>query len=773
MEAVEGSLIPSIFDSAVVHGMAANQGVADDISPKTVILETDSTGLAARISLPPFPPHPGPFGMSRLGLLAILLVVCPGGLSGSDESPDDFFERKIRPVLVQHCYRCHSAEGDSLKGNLLLDSRDGMRRGGDSGPAVVPGDIRKSLVIDALRYESLEMPPSGKLPDAVIADFEKWVQMGAPDPRVDVSAPLPVTASTINWEEARRFWAFQKPKGTAPPAVVRTDWSRRPIDRFVLHDLEQAGLTPAEPADARTLIRRVTFDLTGLPPAPEQVEQFVADESDDAYGILVEQLMAAPQFGERWARLWLDVARYAEDQAHIVGANRELCYPNAYRFRDWVIQSLNADLPYDEFIRQQLAADLIDPTNPESHVALGFIGLGPKYYRRGAPEVMAEEWEDRVDTVSRGLLGLTVACARCHHHKYDPIPTEDYYALAGVFASTEMFNRPLPGTVEASKGGQAKKPEEALHIVRDASPRDLEVFIRGDVTRKGPKIERHFLTALCEGTPTRLQNGSGRLDLANAIASRDNPLTARVIVNRVWAQLFRQGLVRTMSNFGALGERPSHPELLDDLAVRFMDNGWSLKWLIRELVMSATYRQSSHASPAVLAADPENRLLSRMPRRRLSVEAWRDGLLFVSGELQPVVFGASLDPMKPDAVRRTIYSEISRLELNRLLALFDFPDPNTHNPSRNETTTPLQKLFVLNSPFMQQRAKSLQARVAMEAGNDRRLRVLLLYRRVFGRDATDADQLLADQFLGSDATESRWVDYAHALLASNEFLILD
>ncbi|HVJ69191.1 MAG TPA: DUF1549 and DUF1553 domain-containing protein, partial [Caulifigura sp.] len=446
---------------------------------------------------------------------------------------------------------------------------------------------------------------------------------------------------------------------------------------------------------------------------------------------------------------------------------------NAYRYRDWVIGAFNDDMPYDEFIRRQLAADLIDPEDVDSHVALGFIGLGPKYYRRGAPEVMAEEWEDRVDTVSRGLQGLTVACARCHHHKYDPIPTEDYYALAGVFASTEMFNRPLSQSNETTKGGQAKKPEESIHVVRDANPRNIEVMIRGDAFKKGPVVERHFLTALCDETPAPLQHGSGRLDLANAIASRDNPLTARVIVNRVWAQFFKHGLVRTMSNFGALGERPSHPELLDDLAVRFMENGWSLKWLMREIVLSSTYRQSSHVTEQALQLDPENRFLSRMPRRRLSIEAWRDAVLAASGELEPSVFGVSLDPSNVEARRRTIYSEISRLELNKLLALFDFPDPNTHNPQRNETTTPLQKLFVLNSPFMIRHAGKLRDGVGAEAGDDAPLRVVLMYRRVFGRTPSAEEQQLAYEFLGESPSGERWSEYAHALLASNEFLILD
>jgi hypothetical protein len=711
--------------------------------------------------------------MNRLSLLTMFLLYPLAPMVRADEGTD-FFERKIRPVLAQHCYECHSVDADSLKANLFLDSREGMRRGGDSGPAVVPNDLEKSLILAAIRYETVEMPPDGRLPDDVITDFVKWVEMGAPDPReAPVKGIATTQAAEIDWEAARQFWSFLPPERHASPTVSDVNWVRTPIDGFILAQLDAAALSPSEPADRRTLIRRVTLDLIGLPPTPDEVQAFIDDASPRAYEELVERLLASPHYGERWARLWLDVARYAEDQAHIVGNDRELCYPNAYLYRDWVIAALNADMPYDEFLRRQLAADVVDPDDTAGHVALGFIGLGPKYYRRNAPEVMAEEWEDRVDTVARGLLGLTVACARCHHHKFDPIATEDYYALAGVFAGTEMFNRPMTEGAETNKDGQAKKPDEALHIVRDKEPRDLNVMIRGDVNNTGPVVPRRFLTVLCSAEPAKFEHGSGRLDLAKAIASRDNPLTARVIVNRIWGQHFGRPLVATTSNFGALGETPTHPELLDDLAVRFMDKGWSLKWLHREIVLSSAYQQSSHIESAKTAIDPANKLLWRMNRKRLDVETWRDSILFVAGRLDATVGGTSINPASPDESRRTIYSEISRLELNKLLALFDFPDPNTHNPGRVQTTTPLQKLFVLNSPFMVRQAEALRERLERDAGDDARARIARAYELLYGRLPDEEELELGLAFVGASAGEEQWTGYAHVLLGGNEMLVVD
>jgi hypothetical protein len=729
--------------------------------------------------------------MSRLAAALGLAFICRAVLAadGAALSPEDveFFETKIRPVLVEKCYECHSQSAKELKGGLLLDSREAMRKGGDTGAAVTPGEVEKSLLLSALRYEDFEMPPSGKLPDETIKDFETWVRRGAPDPRDPAPSPAAVKSS-LDLAEARQFWAFQPPQRHPAPVVQNAAWVQRPIDAFILARLAASRLQPSPLADRRMLARRLSFDLIGLPPSPEEVEAFVRDDSPKAYENLVERLLASPHFGERWARLWLDVSRYAEDQAHIVGDDKSLFYPNAYRYRDWVIAALNDDVPYNRFIKLQLAADLMD--EPEQLPALGFIGLGPKYYRRNAKEVMAEEWEDRVDVVTRGLLGLTVACARCHDHKFDPIPTEDYYALAGVFSSTEMYNQPLDETKETEKKGQAKNPEHALHIVRDGEVRDLPVFLRGNVENEGPTAPRRFLQILSPETPKSFSHGSGRLELAEAIVDPQNPLTARVLVNRVWGQMFGRPLVATASNFGKLGEPPTHPELLDDLAVRFMENGWSLKWLLREMAMSATYQQSSIAELEEgdsLAAsnpqseisnpqslDPANTLLGRMNRKRLDVERWRDAILWVAGRLDPAIGGPSMEPHDPEETRRTLYARISRLDLNDMLSLFDFPDPNAHSDRRNATTTPLQKLFVLDSPWMVRQADALAERIHREGGTTEGARIDYGYRLLYNRPARQDEVQLAVEYLGpEEGRQERWREYAQVLLAASEMMFVD
>src|SRR6056297_2028927 len=490
----------------------------------------------------------------------------------------DFFESKIRPVLIRHCYECHSDGADVIQAGLRVDDSGAMQRGGDSGEAILPGEPDNSLLIAAIRYDGMEMPPDQKLPDDVVRDFETWVRRGAvmpPPENPENAIHETIDQATIDWSSARRHWSFRSPEPHAAPTDVgpdsgATDWSTRKADRFVSAKLGEAGLSPNPRADKRTWLRRVTYDLTGLPPTPEEVRLFVTDHRPLAQRRVVERLLSTAAYGEHWARVWMDVARYAEDQAHIVGNNDSLTYPNAYLYRDWVIAALAADMPYDEFVRQQLAADLLNLDAPDSHVALGFLGLGPKYYRRGSLEVMAEEWEDRVDVVSRGLLGLTAACARCHDHKYDPVRTEDYYALAGVFASTEMYNKPLPASpvpeqqagdsekndnAKQKKKPKKKEPEEALHVIREGKPQDLAVMIRGKVDNRGDIVPRGFLQVLFEGPRKEFTNGSGRAELAAAITDPQNPLTARVIVNRVWKEYFGRGLVATPSNFGQIGER--------------------------------------------------------------------------------------------------------------------------------------------------------------------------------------------------------------------------
>jgi hypothetical protein len=574
----------------------------------------------------------------------------------------------------------------------------------------------------------------------------------------------------------RSFWSFQPPKSTEPPAPkANAAWPRNRVDRFVLRGMEEKNLRPAPGASRPVLVRRLSFDLAGLPPAPDEVEAFVLDNRPDAYERLVERLLASPRFGERMASLWLPLARYAEDQAHQVGDDTKFFYPNAWRYRQWVIDAFNRDLPYDKFLTCQLAADKVAGAAPQDLAALGFLGLGPKYYNRGRTEVMADEWEDRVDTVTRTMLGLTVACARCHDHKFDPIPTADYYALAGVFASTKMVNRKPDGTVQDKELDAKQVDRETVHVVADGDAKDLHVFVRGSAERQGELAPRHFLSVLSKGPPAPFKDGSGRRELAERVASRDNPLTARVMVNRVWGMLLGVPIVPTPSNFGRSGQPPSDQALLDDLSARFMDGGWSVKWLVRELVTSAVYRQSAGADATAARVDPSNELLARMNRRRLSVEQWRDAVLAVNGRLE-LGGGASLELSDPANVRRTVHARVSRLKLNDLLMQFDYPDANVHAEKRSGTNTATQKLFMLNSPFMVEQSKAFAARLAKEAP-DEPDRVRLAFRLLFAREP-DADELdLAAGFLRRPDSQSqgmtRWEQYAQVLLVSNEALYVD
>jgi hypothetical protein len=708
-------------------------------------------------------------------ILTVILVVVPRiHPQAADVPPEgaEFFEQKIRPVLVKHCYECHSAESKNVKGGLRLDTRAAVLAGGESGLIVVPRKINDSPILAALRYESFEMPPAGKLPERVIADFERWIMMGVPDPR-EGEVVRPETPK-IEFASAREFWSFKPPTRHQALAISNSKFVKKPHDSFVLARLNEAGLKPSVRADRHTLARRLHLTLLGIPPTSEELDSFISNSSPNSYDAMVDRVLASPHFGERMARLWLDISRYAEDQAHIVGNNGSLLYPNAYLYRDWVINAFNDDMPYDDFVRLQLAADLIAPKEQSQYVALGFVGLGPKYYRRNDPEVMADEWENHVDTLSRGLLGLTVACARCHDHKYDPIPTTDYYSLAGVFASISMFNRPINDKKEKNKNGEAKNPVDAVHIVKEAKPTDLNVQIRGDVKNKGEIVQRGFPQILSAGLHAKFNEGSGRRELAEQIVRRDNPLTARVIVNRVWGLLFGKPIVRTPSNFGTLGKPPTHPKLLDDLSVRFMENGWSIKWLCREIILSSTWQQRSDLKEAGQRADPSNRLLWRMNRRRLDVESWRDTILFSAGRLNRTVGGKSIDPTDPKETRRTVYSKVSRLDLNPMLAMFDFPDPNVHAGTRIETTTPLQKMFVLNSPFMVAQVDALAQRCLAVADEDSK-RINWAYQTLFGRGPTPEERKLGLEFLGDhdDKHTERWKQYAQVLLASNELLMID
>jgi mono/diheme cytochrome c family protein len=694
----------------------------------------------------------------------------------------EFFEKNIRPLLAESCFKCHGP--DKQKGGLRLDSRADLLKGGDSGPAIVPGKPAESLLLKAVSYQQeLRMPPKEKLDQAQLALLARWITDGAPWPATATEIrPITPGKEFRITDKDRAFWSFQPVANPTLPTVRDAGWVQTSVDRFILARLEAAGKQHAAAADRSTLIRRVSFDLIGLPPAPEEVDAFVADQRPDAYERLVDRLLASPHYGERWARHWLDLARYGEDQAHTFQARK---YPNGYRYRDWLVQAFNSDLPYDRFIKEQLAADVLElPDRQANLAALGFFALGPVYY--GDPKKL-DQYDDRVDTLTRGLLGLTVACARCHDHKFDPISQKDYYGLAGIFASTEYVEAPLVSAeeVEAAKktwtDADRKKnvppPYPVVHALKEGTPTNLRVLIRGNPNTPSDEAPRRFL-AILNLEPKPFARGSGRLELAEAIASKDNPLTARVMVNRIWQHHFGKGLVRTASNFGSLGEKPSHPELLDHLATRFVQSGWSIKALHREIVLSATYRQTSRVDAVQRASDPENTLLGRMVPRRLEVEAWRDAMLAVSGRLDEQQGGPSRELTQGDNRRRTLYGSVSRHELNSLLRLFDFPDPNVPTGGRVVTTVPLQQLFVLNSEFMVNNARTLAARLT-KAGATDEARVRQAFRIVYGRTVTEPELRLGLAFLaapepaGQPAKLTRWEQYAQVLLAANEFLYVD
>jgi len=789
--------------------------------------------------------------MKQCPVVAIVVLLA-GGQTRADDPGIEFFEKRIRPVLVEHCYKCHSARASKVKGGQRLDSKRAALAGGDSGPVIVSGKPAESLLIEAVSHsgEFVDMPPDRKLPDRVIDDFRRWIAIGAPLPVDSPSTGSPQPQKSIDIEAGRRFWSFQPVSPQSVPEVSDTTWPMRKLDWFVLKQLDVNRLAPSPPADGRTLMRRVCFDLTGLPPSPGEVDAFVNDPAPDRYERLVERLLASPHYGERWGRHWLDVARYAEDNP----TGESTCKPPPYPwpYRDWVIQALNDDLPYDEFVRRQLAADLMDLPLGEI-AATGFLGLSPVYHKE--PKLSAEvikvivsdEWDERLDTVTRGFLGLTVACARCHDHKFDPIRSADYYATAGVMASTQLVEWPLTETslaeaealtttreaivdyeLRVSYAGKMRKAAEIegaptkpfedlaakqktildewkshrlfdgpiANVVRDAGvwvngadpdwtnmsyrpgdPRDLPIFVRGNPNNPGEVVRRRFLEVLSTGPPQPFDQGSGRLELANAIVSDAAPLAARVIVNRIWGWHFGQPLVRTPGNFGALGERPSHPLLLDDLAARFVDRGWSMKWLHREIVLSATYRQTSAQKDAANdSIDPDNRLLWRMNRQRLDPEVWRDSVLAVSGKLNRHMFGKSHGIDDPKNLRRTVYGTITRQNPADVLRLFDFPDAKRHAGQRTLTTPPLQQLYLLNGPFLHEAAEAVSQELADEPPTELSVGIRRLFRAVLQREPSKAERDISLELIKPTGPESdllNWRLLAHSLLATNEFLFID
>jgi hypothetical protein len=924
------------------------------------------------------------------------------GCAAAQQNSSEFFESKIRPLLANKCYSCHTA---SKLGELRLDSREALLKGGKSGPAILLGNPDESLLIRAVTHtdERLKMPMAGgKLPAQEIADLREWVKNGAPWPE-QKQARTARSGFHITPQQ-KAFWSFQPIRKPAIPDVQSTDWARTPIDRFVLAALEKNKLRPVRAADRRTLLRRASIDLTGLPPTPEQVDAFLSDSSPDAFAKVVDRLLASPQYGERWGRHWLDVARYADgggkDRRPVFigyGMARD-GYVNTFRYRDWVIDALNRDLPYDEFVKLQIAADLMgDRSNLP---ALGYFGLGPWFTGDDVifVEARANERDDRIDALTKGFLGLTVTCARCHDHKYDPISQKDYYALGGVFWSsgyheyelapkeevdrykahwkkvkdqqasienyvrdasmalieslasqterymmaarqvlimkprpdaakvaaelkldTETFQRWVKYLADPSKrehpylrdwdrliasgGGseddarrlatefqkllqtviadkkavtQANEemtktylpdPNEArvllpgdlmqfelfqykqmlvqkvvetnkhyvwLDIVqgepsspdypkRDAifdypgkqllrfftpeqkskldamqaglaklekssppeypylmgvadsdKPSNLKVNLRGNPHALGDEVPRGF-PAILAGTdadPKPFTQGSGRLELAEAIAR--HPLAARVIVNRVWLHHFGRGIVASPSNFGVTGERPTHPELLNYLASRLIENKWSLKSLHREIMLSATYQLSTEITEANQAADPDNKLLWRANLKRLEAESLRDSLLFVSGTLDERIGGPPQELNSANNKKRTVYARIPRSGPSGVLGLFDFPDPSVSGDQRSVTNVPLQGLFLLNNDLMLRQAERFAERVSAGTADDRE-RITKAYRLLYGRSATETEIQRGLRFLDAakaDANEKAtpWQQYAQVLLTSGEFL---
>ncbi|HJZ91495.1 MAG TPA: DUF1553 domain-containing protein [Gemmataceae bacterium] len=919
---------------------------------------------------------------------AALLLGLVTGPAGRAADPDvEIFEKKIRPVLTDHCLKCHSAEAEKagkLKGGLFLDSRDGLLKGGESGPAIVAGKPAESRLIRALGYDdNVRMPPKGKLPDAVIADFEKWVKIGAPDPRFAAGSRKAI-GMTI--EEGRKFWAYKPVAAPAPPTVKASDWATNDIDRFILAKLKERDLSPAPEADRATLARRVSFDLTGLPLTPEEIDTFVADNDPRAFENLVDRLLASPRFGERWGRHWLDVARFGESLTL-----RGFILKEAWRYRDYAIELFDRDLPFDQFIREQIAGDLLPAASLEDRrrqlVATTFLALGnTNLEEQDKAQLRMDVVDEQLDVITKGFLAQTVTCARCHDHKFDPIPTADYYALAGILRNAKAMEHanvskwievPLPGTpaeeaelrkhdeaiaalqtrikAEKAKAGpaivkvlpvadvpgfvvddaQAKKVGEWQHsthsgtyigdgylhdqnsgkgektltfqpdlpgagryevrlayshgttrseavpvtvfsadgektvhvdmrkeppidgrfvslgeyrvekngqgyviistegtkghvtadaitfipldgppakrepgpkngagnfvkeleaelkrlqesgpkrrmvmtVVEESRIEDARVHVRGSVHNLGAVAPRGFLKVVTAGATTKFPaNRSGRKELAEWIASADNPLTARVIVNRAWHWLFGSGLVRTTDNFGTTGELPSHPELLDHLAARFVADSWSVKRLVRAIVLSRTYRQSA-ANPTAATADPENRLFGRANRRRLDAECIRDTMLAVSGQLAPDRGGPTFPTNLPADygyksadTRRSVYLPVFRNAISESLEAFDFADPSVVTGRRNVSTVASQALYLLNHPFPAEQARHAAERLLGESLPDDAARLTRAYRLALGREPTAGERAVVLRFVNPrrDATESL-TGVFQALFASADF----
>ena len=779
----------------------------------------------------------------------VILILLAGGLPAAPPtvSREDaaFFETRVRPVLVRRCFDCHGPKTDNEAG-LKLDSLASLLTGGRSGPAIKPGNPDNSLLVLAIRHDPAtpDMPPKSKLPLAEVADLAEWIRRGAPWPgqRPVRTRVMPATdPDAFPYDQAARdHWAFQTPQPVHPPDINSARQVRSPIDRFLLARLEAAGLRPAPETDRRTLVRRATFDLHGLPPTPDQVNAFLEDNRPGAFSRLVDRLLASPYYGQRYGRLLLDVVRYADSN----GMDDNLYYADAWRYRDWVVDRFNADWPFDRFLIEQIAGDLVPATADEEAserharvIATGFLTLGPKMLAEDDPtKQQMDIVDDQIDTLGRSALGLTLGCARCHDHKFDPVPTSDYYALAGIFKSTQVMLSfrvdskwnaralgpasleqrlsQLEGTIDRLDrilvlGNQQQMSPELRKsysdelqaartayraipkamAVNDGTGADLEIFLRGNHLTRGPRVPRRFpRIAAGFSQPPLAGPGSGRLELARWVGSDRNPLSARVLVNRIWQGHFGHGLVRSPDNFGHLGQRPDNQPLLDWLSLRFVADGWSIKQLHRRIMNSDAYRMSSIAEAGTRRkaglSDPDNRLLWKMNRRRMHAEVLRDSLLALSGQLDETMGGQPIDARafdnlssKPrstfgfDEPRRSVYLPVLRSAIYEVFQAFDFPDPAVPSGRRDETTVAPQALFLMNGQLVTGATRAMA--VALQAEPTDADRLARAYHLVLGRPPRQDEQRAWRTFLaGFDEPLSAWQSVCRVLLSSNEFVYI-
>lgn len=772
-----------------------------------------------------------------------------------------FFENKIRPVFIGRCYACHSQDSEEIGGNLLLDSRSGIIKGGDTEPPIIPGNPEASLLIRAIKQTDpdLKMPPEGKLSAHEIADLEQWIRFKAPDPRTEDSVPKRRAKTAIDWDRAKDFWSLKPLNRPHIPTLDNDDWPAGDVDRLILAKLESQNLHPPAESRKEVLLRRVTFDLTGLPPSPEEQAAFEADVSPLAFAKVVDRLLESPRYGERWGRHWMDVVRYADT----AGDNSDFPIPQIYLYRNWVIDAFNRDLPYDQFVREQLAGDLIEGGTPEERqqriIATGYLANARRFGSRVSDYPWHLTIEDTLDNLGRTFLATTINCARCHHHKFDPVTTDDYYGLYGIFQSTrypwpgielEQKQRDLVPLIAAEDAGRITDEHRRHQEELDAKVRDLEkkrdatqgderknldkqvgearqqaerhaheelpfaqayavaeaaairnaaIQIKGDPTKTGPVVPRHFPMMLGGAGLLESDKTSGRLQLANWIVDPTNPLTARVMANRIWMYHFGKGLVATPNDFGRQGKPPTNPELLDYLASEFIASGWSIKSMHRQILLSKTYRMSGDRAAEADGIDPANELFSRFPRRRLDAESLRDTLLLLGGHLDvspggPHPFPPQTEwkftqhsPFKAvyESNRRSVYLMTQRIQRHPYLAIFDGADPAASTPLRLTSTTPLQALYLLNDAFVHEQAAGLAQQLLSQSG-ETSTRLERAYRLLFCRSA-DADELeSATQFLGeitermiaanvpADQIQSlSWQALMRTLFRLNEFTYLD